>query len=170
VLRTHSRRSASDWICAPGAISCPVISFKGEVAINSRPLRIAANNPSRSCCADRKLKRIAGASAGSADFIWIDPVLSDRSTLMFMVMPRRFAIRLSWFTISYRKGSTEIVASGASKPARVRKYMRIGTAVRARKPSPNSAYFAASRTRRQPRALSLNVALRATISNFTRGE
>ena len=48
--------------------------------------------------------------------------------------------------------------------------MRIGTDVEARKPSPNSAYFSASRASRQPRALSLKVALRAVIANFTRGE
>ena len=64
----------------------------------------------------------------------------------------------------------EMVASGVSSPGRVRKYMRIGTAVEARKPSPHSAYFIASRARRQPRALSLKVALRAVIANFTRGD
>ena len=37
--------------------------------------------------ADRKLKRIAGGSAGSADLMWIEPVLSERSTFTFMVMP-----------------------------------------------------------------------------------
>ena len=45
---------------APGAISSPVISFSGEVAISSRPLRIAASRPTRSCSVERKLKRIAG--------------------------------------------------------------------------------------------------------------
>ncbi len=43
--------------------------------------------PARSCSVDRKLKRIAGGSPGSADLIWTEPVLSERSTLTFMVMP-----------------------------------------------------------------------------------
>ncbi len=64
----------------------------------------------------------------------------------------------------------EIVASGVSNPSRVRKYIRTGTAVEARKPVPNSAYFTASRASRQPRALSLKVMLRAAIANFSRGE
>ena len=62
------------------------------------------------------------------------------------------------------------MASGVSSPGRVRKYMRIGTDVEARKPSPHSAYFSASRASRQPRALSLKVKLGAVIANFTRGE
>ena len=50
------------------------------------------------------------------------------------------------------------------------KHMRIGTTSMAMKPSPNSAYFSASRASRQPRALSLKVALRSVMANFTRGE
>ena len=74
-------------------ISSPVISLSGEVAISSRPLRIAATTPSRSCSGDRKLKRIAGGSAGSADLTWIEPGLSERRTLTFMVMPGRLEMR-----------------------------------------------------------------------------
>ncbi len=50
--------------------------------------------------AERKLKRMAGGSAGSADLTWTEPVLSERSTLTFMVMPRRLAMRRSWPTRS----------------------------------------------------------------------
>ncbi len=102
--------------------------------------------------------------------MWIEPVLSERSTLAFIVMPCRLATRRWRPTISYRNGRMEIVASGVSSPSRVRKYIRTGTAVEARKPVPNSAYFTASRASRQPRALSLKVMLRAAIANFRRGE
>ena len=58
-----ARRPSAD--ARPGAISSPVTSFSGEVAISSRPLRMAASTPVRSCSVDRKLNRIAGGSAGS---------------------------------------------------------------------------------------------------------
>ena len=102
--------------------------------------------------------------------MWIEPMLSERSTFTFIVMPLRFATRLSLSTISYRKGAIEIVASGVSAPGRVRKYMRIGTDVEARKPSRNSPYLIASRASRQPRALSLKVRFFCLMANFTRGE
>ena len=53
--------------------------------------------------------------------MWIEPVLSERSILAFMVMPCRLATRRWRPTISYRNGRIEIVASGVSSPSRVRK-------------------------------------------------
>ena len=124
----------------------------------------------RSSSDDRKLNRIAGGSAGSADLIWMLPRLSERNTLTFIVTPRSREIRRSRLMRSVRKGITEIVASGDSSPSRVRKYMRIGTVVIPMKLLRNRPYCNALQTRRQPVPASLKVTLRSVIEYFMRGE
>ena len=55
---------------------------------------------SRSSWADRKFGRIAGSLPGVADLMWIEPMLSERSTFTFMVMPLRAETRRSLPIIS----------------------------------------------------------------------
>ena len=80
------------------------------------------------------------------------PVLSDRRMFMIAVTPESFA---SLKFAPARKGIHEIAASGASSPARVRIYARIGDAGRPSNPLSVSAYFSACQTRPRPRPLSL---------------
>ena len=82
-----------------------------------RVMRIASNVTSRSSCALRKLKRIAGGAFGDLDVTWMLPVLSERRMFMIAVTPESFA---SWKLSPTRNGIHEIAASGASSPGRVR--------------------------------------------------
>ena len=80
------------------------------------------------------------------------PVLSERRMFMIAVTPEFFAsLKLS----PTRKGIHEIAASGASSPARVRIYARIGAAGRPSSPLWVVAYRSACQTMPRPRALSL---------------
>jgi hypothetical protein len=64
----------------------------------------------------------------------------------------------------------EIVASGESRPSRVRKYMRIGTVEMPRKLLRANAYCSALRPKRQPVPASLKVTFFSVIEYFMRGE
>jgi len=92
VLRIQSSSSASLCSLTPGAISSPVTSLSGDVAISSRP----CGSP-RQCGAvvlgGEEVEADRRRLAGSADLMWMEPVLSERSTLAFMVMPCRLATR-----------------------------------------------------------------------------
>jgi len=60
----------------------------GEAVMIHRMMRIASSVTSRSSCALRKLKRIAGGVFGDLEATWMLPVFSERRMLMIAVTPK----------------------------------------------------------------------------------
>src|SRR6185437_1142547 len=101
----------------PGMISSVAISFIGGAVMIRRVIRTTSKVTSRSSCALRKLKRMAGGLFGALDDTWMLPVLSDRRMPVIAVTPDFFdSLKFG----SARNGIQEIAASGASSPGRVR--------------------------------------------------
>jgi hypothetical protein len=128
------------------------MSFIGEAVMMRRVMRIASSVTSRSSCAVRKLNRTAGGVRADFEVMWMLPVLSERRIFMIAVMPDCLA---SWKSLVIKNGTQDIAASGASSPARVRIYARIGAAGRPSSPLWLNAYISACFTLPRPRILSL---------------
>jgi len=62
----------------PGACSVSFSAFIAGAVMIERAMPIALTVSSASTGADRKLKVIAGGLCGSADVMWIEPLLSGR--------------------------------------------------------------------------------------------
>ena len=87
LFRTQSSNSSSVWMATPGAISSVAMSRIGEAVMIHRVMRIASSVTSRSSCALRKLKRIAGGVFGDLEATWMLPVLSEPRMFMIAVTP-----------------------------------------------------------------------------------
>ena len=136
----------------PGEISSVIMPRRAGAVMTFRAIRIASNVTSRSSCALKKLKLIAGGAVGSDDFRWMLPVLSERKICIKAVTPD-LSESLKFSVM--KNGTQPITALGASNPARVRMKALKGAADMPSKPRSVNAYFSASQTRRTPRPFTL---------------
>ena len=87
VARIHSTISSSDSTSGPGLISASRKSSMAFVAMIRRTQRTLSTRIRRSSGSERKLRRMAGASDGARERMWIDPRLSGRRMYVVQVMP-----------------------------------------------------------------------------------
>ena len=135
VARIHSTMSSSDSTSGPGFISK---SRKSSIALAPtifRTHRTLSTRTRRSSGSERKLRRMAGASEGSRERMWIEPRLSGRRIYVVQVMPGS-GRRLRSFGARIAYGAKWTCTSGASSPSRLRRKASTGAEGRLRNPPP----------------------------------